>query len=647
MNVFRTNNFNSMLLRLILSWVAIGFCRVFFFVYNKDIMENIPVDDMFSVFAAFVKFDLASLVYINFIFIILSALPFYYRAKDKYQKLLMFVFLVTNGIAVALNIFDSLYYQFKFSRTTFNDFQYFENVNVGESIFSMSGGIVLGALFLVVILVALYFFGFACIKAESKDRFIRSKGFYYALQTVLMVVVFFLSYLCTGRGFGENSDSLKFSDVSNYTNPQYSSLVLSNPFCVITTIDRMASSTHFVLNEPVEKLYNPIVEMDYKKQINVPQNLSRINEDTTVMVKPNIIFIVIDGLGSSNIKSISSVYDPAKESETPFLDSIFSCGISCERAFQSGRYSVDVLSSVWASIPSYKESFVSIPQSITAYRALPAILKDEGYSTSFFYGSSSVSTSVVSFAQMVGVSQFFFKKEYETRAGLKDYDDTRGIWDEQFLEFAANALGQQKEPFFSTIMTLSATSPYNVPSHISNWSSIKYTDNALRMFFSSIKKRDWFKNTIFVITSASGSTNINKISATAPFNHAVPLCFYSPDMSVIPVLNTNITSSHLDIMPTVLAMIGYNKPIFSFGRDIINRPEVGNFAASYNFGSYNVVSGDKLYQFSDTELIGVYDYEKDVNKQRNLINYQKFDVDLYKAYIQSYYTKIDQRRFTP
>ena len=44
-----------------------------------------------------------------------------------------------------------------------------------------------------------------------------------------------------------------------------------------------------------------------------------------------------------------------------------------------------------------------------------------------------------------------------------DYDGFWGIWDEPFLQYTKDNIDEMKEPFFSTVFTVSSHEPYVIP----------------------------------------------------------------------------------------------------------------------------------------------------------------------------------------
>ena len=67
-----------------------------------------------------------------------------------------------------------------------------------------------------------------------------------------------------------------------------------------------------------------------------------------------------------------------------------------------------------------------------------------------------------------------------------------------------------KQPFFSSIFSVSSHHPFALPGKYKNvfpkgdipiLQSMAYTDMALRKFFDNAKTKPWFKNTLFVFTA--------------------------------------------------------------------------------------------------------------------------------------------------
>ena len=132
-------------------------------------------------------------------------------------------------------------------------------------------------------------------------------------------------------------------------------------------------------------------------------------------------------------------------------------------------------------------------------------------------------------------------------------------------------------PFFATIFTLSSHPPYNLPQQYENvfpeglhriHELIGYVDLSLKRFFDNIKHKKWFNKTLFIITSDHTSNETFEKNYSGYLNrHKIPLIFYMGDNS-LKGKNYNITQQ-IDIMPTILDFIDYQKPFFSFGKSAL------------------------------------------------------------------------------
>ena len=147
-----------------------------------------------------------------------------------------------------------------------------------------------------------------------------------------------------------------------------------------------------------------------------------------------------------------------------------------------------------------------------------------------------------------------------------------------FFKYFSKYLNNEKEPFLSSIFTLSSHPPYNIPKEYKNTfnkgeliihESISYTDSVLGDFFRSIKGQDWYKNTLFVITSDHTSPErIEKEYKNKVGRYSIPIIYFMGDSSLISSNKT--VTQQIDIMPTTLDLLNYNKDYFSFGKSIFS-----------------------------------------------------------------------------
>lgn len=600
-----SNTLVLLTVRLTLLYVIMGLCRLCFYLYNLDLMPTLTVNSIIPVLKGSFVFDTASIFYVNILFVFLSLIPFYFRETIAWQRFIGIIFAITNGVAILINLCDVFYYPYKLARIAGDDLRYLKEDIFNSLLLQYWWAIALVILFMFV----LYFIGFVLIKPRRNVRFIANKPFFYVTQLFISIAAVILCVIAI-RGFNVSKASfpITVSDATNYVEPKYSSLILSNPFSLIRTAAHTLQEPKFTSKEK----YSPIKQVD----------TSRYNAQGM-----NVMIIILESFGSAHIKSISDAFPSNAPSFTPFLDSLFQHGTLMINAYQGGGRSIDALPSVWASIPSYKQNFLALPQSQSTYHALPEILSEMGYSTAFMHGSVSTSMSFKAFGQMAGVKKFVFREDY----GTADFDGKWGIWDHKFFPYIVEQTNKLHQPFMNTIFTLSSHHPFSIPEGYEGkypkgkepiQEVIAYSDDALRSLFAIAKQQNWYNNTLFIITADHGSGSDNDKWRAAPYNHRVPLFLYTPNGMIESTINNKIVS-HLDIMPTILAMMRYRKPFFAFGEDIFS--DNGNFVVNYNSGAYNLIKEDGAFILDETKSA---------------------DLEKYKAFVLSYYKSVKERRYT-
>lgn len=179
-----------------------------------------------------------------------------------------------------------------------------------------------------------------------------------------------------------------------------------------------------------------------------------------------------------------------------------------KNGFANGKLSMDALPSIVAGIPSLMtNSYISATYGTNTIQAYPSMLKGKSYHTSFFHGAFNGSQNFDKFAFIAGFDQYFGKNEYPHQGAEDGY---WGIFDEEFMQFFCKKQTDFNQPFFSVLFSVSSHNPYPVPEKYRGkfplgtakiHESIGYADFALKQYFATAKKQDWFKNTLLVLTA--------------------------------------------------------------------------------------------------------------------------------------------------
>ena len=191
--------------------------------------------------------------------------------------------------------------------------------------------------------------------------------------------------------------------------------------------------------------------------------------------------------------------------------------------------------------------------------------------------------------------------------------------------YYAEKMTQMKEPFMTAVFTASSHHPFVVPEkykqlfpeeHLAIHKCIRYTDMAIGKFFETASKQPWFKNTIFVMTSDHTNMSDHAEYQTDLGGFCSPIIIYDPSNPVGEVQDK--IAQQIDILPTVLGKLGYSKPYFGFGIDVLNTPKEETWAVNYMNGIYQYVKNGYVLQFDGTKSKGLYSLQ-DSLMQHNLL----------------------------
>ena len=102
-------------------------------------------------------------------------------------------------------------------------------------------------------------------------------------------------------------------------------------------------------------------------------------------------------------------------------------------------------------------------------------------------------------------------------------------------------------------------------------------------------------------------------------------------------------AQQIDILPTVLHLLGYDKPFVAFGKDLMDSGS-GNWAVNYLGGVYQYVEDNYVLLFDGTAPTALYDYVADPLQKTNLLSAKPVRAEAMalrlKAIIQSYMARM-------
>ena len=607
------SNVGSLAWNLLLVYVCYFICRLTFLLTNWAIFgDQFEWGYMFRLFAAGTIFDTTAILYSNALFIVLFLFPFHWKERSAFYRVVRWVFVAVNTFFLISNLVDCVYFRFSGRRTTMSVFQEFSHEAGGNmtSIFLKEFAV---NWYLVVLAVALGILLYKLFRSPRPLPLHGPKWSYYVVQTVsLLVMAPFVVFGMRG-GMTAATRPITISNANQYADrPVDACLVLNTPFSLFRTLGKKAFIVpQYLSEEEAVRVYSPL----------------HTPADSIQFHPMNVVVLIVESFSKEFVGSFNTHLDNGTyKGYTPFLDSLLTKGLTFQYSYSNGRKSIDGMPSVLSSIPSFVEPFFLTPASLNNVSSLARELKHKGYYSAFFHGAMNGSMGFQAFANSVGFDSYWGRTEYNEDPkyhGDDDFDGTWAIWDEEFLQFFCDRMTEFKQPFVTSVFTATSHNPYALPERYKNvfpkgthpiHECIGYTDNALHHFFATASKQPWYNNTLFVITADHASMNEHPEYVTDLGAFTVPILFYAPGMPELQGKDTETVVEQIDIMPTVLGILGYDRPYIGFGQDILHTPKEDKFAVNYISGSgiYQLVKGDYLIQFDGEQVIHAYRFRTDV-----------------------------------
>jgi phosphoglycerol transferase MdoB-like AlkP superfamily enzyme len=629
---------------LLMVYVVYFLARIIYLLVNFSYFEQgLTFTHLCEMFAGGLVFDTSAILVTNIPYIVLMLLPWHRKENNLYQQVCRWVFVIINALALVVNLCDSVYFQYTMRRTTTTVFSEFSNEgNLGSIFFKETVSHFYLVLIFALVVWALYRF---YRKPEVGNSRYRWWHYDLAMLLSLCAVAPFVVAGIRG-GFTTAVRPITISNANQYVDrPIEAALVLNTPFSLYRTIGKDVFVVPEYFNNPqeMEAVYSPI----------------HTPTDTVPMTKKNVVVLIVESFGREYIGALNKTLEGGHyKGYTPYVDQLIAKSTSFSHSYCNGRKSIDGMPSILSSIPMFVEPFFLTPASMNHVSGIASLLADEGYQTAFFHGAQRGSMGFLAFSRATGFQQYYGREDYEDDhrfGGEKDFDGTWAIWDEPFLHYYVKKMSEMQEPFMTAVFTASSHHPYVVPEQYKETfpeegivihKCIRYTDMAIGKFFETASKEPWFKNTIFVLTSDHTNLSDHAEYQTDLGGFCSPIIIYEPESERQPEIQDKI-AQQIDILPTVMGMLHYQKPYLAFGIDLLNTAAEDTWAVNYLNGVYQYVKQDHVLQFDGEKTIGFYALN-DSLMQHNLVGRQPKQMEReLKAIIQQYMERMTQDRLLP
>lgn len=250
------------------------------------------------------------------------------------------------------------------------------------------------------------------------------------------------------------------------------------------------------------------------------------------------------------------------------------------------------------------------------YPSLPGLLEKNGYSTATFHTNNVTFWNRKELYSALGFDRFYDKEYFGT-----DNSIAFGADDDILYGKSMDVLKKQNKPFYAQIVSMSSHSPFRVPASYrllrlpelyqgnvagDYLTAAHYADAALGRFFEQLEKEGLWEETVIAIYGDHSGITADMVKEKQeialqdllgrPYDQidalGVPFILHGPRV------NSGVyeaVGGHIDIMPTVLGVLGVQSDYRMFGYDLFRNVE-HPVAVRSTFGpAGSFVYGDEYY----------------------------------------------------
>jgi phosphoglycerol transferase MdoB-like AlkP superfamily enzyme len=448
-----------------------------------------------------------------------------------------------------------------------------------------------------------FLMGFGLIKLVStisynKPNSYKESGIIFFIWLVVSVI---------GIRGGVQKSFISPSNAIVTENPLLNQFILNGIFTTIQEIgtEKFSRIQEMQTLEAVAITRN-IIQYDGATFVNDIYPIYRKTQHLEKTKKPNILMVLLE---SWPTKYVLQKYE-GKE-VTPNFNQLVKEGVYFSKFFANGGRTSNGLVSILSGLPDRPgKSLIHSRYTLNHFTPLGTLLKEKGYETFFYYGGELSFENITPVIKNWGFETIFDLGSFEKNGkyirgvwGYNDYDVYKKMLEDITSEPTID------KPKLRVCLTLSTHHPFQVPDESFNLfkpdseenrfiNSMYYADWSLGEFIKEFKKTDKYKDTVIIFVS--DHTSHRTLNYFEDRNIPFLLLNHGMKSEIIPRV-----SSQIDILPTILGIVGGEFYFSSLGRDIFSDNRDG-----YAYIAFGNIFGwaEKNILFMDTveEHNGLY-----------------------------------------
>lgn len=571
--------------------------RITFFVYHFEKIKSDSFNEYLLLFIKGIRLDLSMIGYFLLIPTLLLIVNLFISNKKVLNRIVNIYSLVLLIIVIILGIIDLNIYSEWGTKINSRAIE-FLILSPGEAMASSASSPLFSS-FLIILFqfsICYYIFKKISILEYHKENIF--------IQILIIPIIAFVSVMMLRGG-------LQLAPINQ------SAVYFSNK----NAVNHAALNTEWnLMHSVIENHFsteNPYVFMPDNEAQNIIDSLYKNDnqklEQILTKERPNIVFIILESYTSDVVESFGG-----EKNVSPFIHKYASSGLKFSNIYASGDRTDKGMIAILSAFPTQAvRTIIQQPDKFEKLPAIPKILKSNGYTTAFYYGGES---------EFANFKSYLISTQFEKIIDKNDFNSNQmnskwGAHDGFLFDKALEDMRQLKEPFMSTILTLSSHEPFEVP--IPNKfngddlpskfrKAANYTDLCFGEFMAKAEKENWYKNSLFVVVADHGHRLPKEYDNAYDYRKfRIPLFFYGD------VINDKYNKktidkigSQTDIASTLLSQININDSSFHWSSNLLDNSNAGFAFYSYDNGigwvdNQNIINVDNvrkeiIFQKSDS-----------------------------------------------
>lgn len=615
---------------ILTNWVIFTIFRgIFLFVFKAALLPA-NYHELWETFYIGSKFDARAACALAIPLGLYFTICAFWKGAQKASKFVAWMYALVQATSLLVYFADFAHYAYIAMRINYSIFKYSENALISLQMAWQTYPL-LWAVFGLLVWGFIWYWGVSKLQKNAfSETSFSWKG---------NLVWFFGGLIITGAlMFGQISQyPLRWSNAYHSTNNFICNLTL-NPIMNMYDTARFVKADSFDAEKTAE-YYDDVAKylgVDHPNKETL--NFSRSFADKEMVHDYNVVVIFMESLAWNKLSINNPDIDP-----TPFVSELANKSILFTNFFSptsATARAVFATVTAIADVTSFKTSSRN-PLIVDQHLVINALTDYEKY---YFIGGSA------SWGNIRGILEHNLNNVHMYEEGHfknEHRNDVWGISDLDLFREANRVLNEEqtteKKPFFAFIQTSGYHRPYTIPqdnagfelkdigetlahersfTSVAEYNSLRFSDHALREFFKLAENSEYYKNTIFLIFGDHGLAAPQSENMPRGYvehnliNHQIPLIITGGPITKPQVINK--TASQVDILPTIMGILGRGYTSSAIGRDVLTNPTPEAGALIYGWAVtpsvIGFVQGDYYYH-SQAEKEGLYKFkEKNYNE---------------------------------